>query len=275
MLVLHGDTAAMGEPRSTGVGAQLLMAPGPASEGDDGVQWYAVSAPPSPLSGLLGGVEWDSLPPLAVGALAPRGDWSALVVQRGRRFERQAAIVGTEAPRRRVVVGVSGLWRWRFRGGVAADAFTAVWGGIFDWLAAERRDSRAALPDGHVVRAGEPVVWRRGTTDSVVNVLLRRRGASDSIPLTVRFEGGGVTARSPGLRAGVYDLEVPGGRSLLVVNSSRELLPLRPTVSAGPIGQAPAGGGDLPRLRSATWPFVLIVLLLCTEWLVRRRSGLR
>ncbi|MHB1225108.1 MAG: hypothetical protein ACYC2G_13865 [Gemmatimonadaceae bacterium] len=273
ILVLHGDTAAFGAPAGLGAGAQLLV-PG-AVAGDP--QWYAVAAPPSPLAALLSGTAWDSLPPLAVGATVPRGEWVGLTIQRGRQFERQAAIAGTEAPRRRAVVGVSGLWRWRFRGGVAADAFAAVWGGIFDWMAAERRDTRAALPDASELRAGEPVVWLRGGADSVVNVVLRRRGAADtdSMPLTLAFGGGSATTRSPGLAAGVYDLVVAGGRAVLVVNASRELLPVRPTVAAGPVGQASASVGTAPRARGAVWPYVLLVLLLCAEWLLRRRAGLR
>ena len=37
-------------------------------------------------------------------------------------------VVGTDEPRRVAIVGASGLWRWRFRGGVASDAFTAALG---------------------------------------------------------------------------------------------------------------------------------------------------
>lgn len=273
ILVLHGDTTVFGPTGAIGAGARLLMA-SPTGDGENGAQWYAVAAPPSPIAAVLAGVAWDSLPPVSTGGAEPHGEWSALTVQRGRRFERRGAIAGSESPRR-VVVGVSGLWRWRFRGGVAAEAYTAVWGSIFDWLASERLDTRAALPDAQLLRAGEQVEWRRGGADSVVNVVLRRRGAADSIPLVLRFAEGAATSRSPALAAGVYDLEVAGGRSLLVVNTTRELLPVRPSVSSGPVGTVSPGTGELPRARSATWPFVLIVLLLCAEWLLRRRVGLR
>lgn len=285
ILVLHGDTAALGAPATVGAGAQLLV-PGAASGVASGVasgapagdpQWYAVAAPASPLAGLLSGTSWDSLPPLSVGSSAPRGEWAGLTVQRGRQFERQAAIAGSETPRRRVVVGVSGLWRWRFRGGAPADAFTAVWGGIFDWLAAERRDTRAALPAAAGLRAGEPVVWHRGGEDSVVRVVLRERGAAagDSLPVSLDFSGGRAVVQSAGLAAGVYDAVVAGGRAVLVVNASRELLPVRPTVAAGPVGTAPAGAGSAPRARGAAWTYVILTLLLCAEWLLRRRVGMR
>jgi hypothetical protein len=61
---------------------------------------------------------------------------------------------------------------------------------------------------------------------------------------------------------------------LLVVNESSELLPRRPTVVAGSIGVGPVLG-DSPRVRSFGWLFVLLVVALCGEWLLRRRIGLR
>jgi hypothetical protein len=41
------------------------------------------------------------------------------------------------------------------------------------------------------------------------------------------------------------------------------------------VGQAPAPTGVAPSLRSLGWVYVLLVLLLCGEWLSRRRAGLR
>ena len=271
VVVLHGDTAAFGAPAGVGQGALLLAPTVAAGE----AEWYAVAAPASPLAAALSGVPWDSLPPLAVGVTAPAGDWTARTVQRGRQFERQAAVVGREEPRRRAVVAASGLWRWRFRGGVAGDAFAALWGGLFDWLAAERRDARAVVPEAALLRAGEPIRWRRGGADSVVQVVLRRRGAADSTAVALRFAAGAAVTTSPPLAPGVYDARLPGGAAVLAVNASRELLPRRPAVESGPVGAAPAPTGVAPALRARWWPFVLIVLLFCAEWLVRRRAGLR
>jgi hypothetical protein len=73
----------------------------------------------------------------------------------------------------------------------------------------------------------------------------------------------------------VYDVRVPGGSALLAVNVSRELLPRRPTVRSGAVGRAPAPAGVAPSLRSLGWVYVVLVLLLCGEWLARRRAGLR
>ena len=69
-------------------------------------------------------------------------------------------------------------------------------------------------------------------------------------------------------------MRVKGGASVLVVNPSGEWVGRRPVVVAGAIGSGPAAG-DAPGLRTTAWPFVVIVLLLCAEWILRRRAGLR
>ena len=173
--IIHGDTAAFGAPRTVTLGPLALIV----TAGTDG-EWYPSAAPPSPLAPALSGFIWDSLPPVAVASSSPKGTWQGMEARRGRGDERKPIVVGTDEPRRVAIVAASGLWRWRFRGGVASDAFTALWGSIFDWLAAERADRRAAVPDERLLRAGDPVRWRRGTSgeDSVVVIALRQRGAA-------------------------------------------------------------------------------------------------
>lgn len=272
--ILHGDTAAFGPPRSATSGPLALVVPAAASDGE----WYAADAPPSPLAPALSGLPWDSLPPITVGAAPPAGQWRALEVRRGREEDRRVIIAGSDTPRRLVIVAASGLWRWRFRGGASSDAFTALWGSLFDWLAAERADRRAAIPTGIVVRAGEPVRWHRGSAaDSSVLVVLRRVARNDSArvdSMMLRFHGDATIAESPALPPGVYTAAVRGGSTMLAVNNAREWLPRSPRVKAGAIG----GGVPVdaaPRLRSAGWAYALLLILLCAEWVVRRRLGMR
>jgi hypothetical protein len=272
--ILHGDTAAFGPPRSATTGPLALVVPATATDGE----WYAAAAPPSPLAPALSGLPWDSLPPISVGVSPPAGQWRALEVRRGREEDRRVIIAGSDTPRRLVIVAASGLWRWRFRGGASADAFTALWGSLFDWLAAERADRRAAVPTGIVVRAGEPVRWHRGSAaDSSVLVVLRRVARRDSArvdSMTLRFRGDATIAETPALPAGLYAVTVRGGTTMLAVNNAREWLPRPPRVKAGAIG----GGVPVdaaPRLRSAGWAYALLLLLLCAEWVVRRRVGMR
>jgi hypothetical protein len=274
VVVLHGDTAIFGPPRQATRGALGLIVP-PAVPSDD--EWYATGAPPSPLSAALGGVAWDSLSPVEVDASAPAGDWQAVEVRRGRRFDRRSAVVGSAAGgRRSIVVTAAGLWRWRVRGGASADAYAALWGGIFDWLAGERRDLRAAVPADMLVREGDPIRWRRGTvTDSVVTVVVAQRG-SDHAPdtLRLRFPPGGGTVETPSLASGVYDVRTAGGPALLIVNPSREWLPRAAIAVSGQVG-GPTLAGSVPRLRAVGWVYVLLIIALCAEWLWRRRVGLR
>lgn len=272
LVILHGDTALFGPPRAATVGSLALLAP-PADTSDES---YPVAAPTSPISAPLTGVVWDSLPPLTAAAHVPPGDWQGLIVARARQFERRAVIVGSESGRRVVVVGASGFWRWRFRGGSSADAYAALWGGIFDWLSAERGDVRAAVPAEAMVRAGERIRWRRGSRgDSIVTVVLRRRGGparDDSISL--RFPHGVNVVDTDPLAPGIYDVQVPGGAAAVVVNASRELLPRTPTAKSGAVAGTMAIG-DAPKLRDRGWIYLLVLLAVCAEWVLRRRLGLR
>ncbi|MDB4885921.1 MAG: hypothetical protein JWN79_1359, partial [Gemmatimonadetes bacterium] len=274
-VVLHGDTAVFGPPRAATRGSLLLFAP-PA--GDEG-EWFASAFPASPLAGALGSMPLDSLPPLNVAppAVMPRGQWQGMLAHRaGGQDDRRAVIVGWDSPRRIAVLGASGLWRWRFRGGVRADAYGALFGALYDWLAAGRSDRRAVLPEHGAVRAGLPVRWRRGApADSVVTLVLRRRDATARVQtVTLRFAEGASVAESPALAPGLYDATMPGGSALLAVNASRELVPRRPTVQAGQVGGAPVVGEATP-LRELGWVYGLAILALCAEWLLRRRVGLR
>jgi hypothetical protein len=272
LLVVHGDTAYFGAPRAASSGALALVP----NVRDTVGEWYPVAAPASPISSALSGIAWDSLPPLVAGAGSPRGDWEGLLVARARQFDRRGVIAGVEQPRRVVTVAAAGFWRWRFRGGRSADAYDALWGSIFDWLAAHRTDPRAAVPAYAIVREGDDVRWLRGSSaDTSVTVVLRRRGAPARIDsVALRFGATGTIAESAPLGAGVYDATMAGGSAVLVVNGSRELLPRAPTVQSGSIGEG-AVSGERPRLRERGWPFLLALLALCAEWLLRRRSGLR
>jgi len=271
LAIIHGDTSYFGAPRSVTTGSLALLVPPADSTGE----WYAVAAPASPLSGALGGIDWDSLPPITTSLRAPVGQWNGLLVARAREFERQPVIAGTASGRRVVIVSASGLWRWQFRGGASADAFAAVWGSIFDWLTAERPDPRAAFPAEGVVRAGEAIRWRRGSgSDSVVIVRLERRGTTRTDSVRLRFARDATVAESDPLAAGIYDVRVSGGAAVLVVNASRELLPRAPSVTSGAVGGA-AELGARPGLREFWWAYLLALALLCTEWILRRMRGLR
>ena len=270
--ILHGDTAIFGPPRDATRAPLALVVPA----SGDGNEWYASAAPVSPLSGALAGASWDSLPPLLVGpGPEPTGQWRGLEARRGREAFTRTIIAGDDQPRRVVIVAASDLWRWEFRGGASADVFTALWGSIFDYLATQRSDRRAAVPDARLFRAGEPLRWRRGAaSDSEATVVLTHRGGARADTLHLRFAPGSPIAQSRPLAAGVYDVSVSGGSAVLAVNPSAELVPQPPRVASGRIGGA-VPRGAAPSTRDTGWVYVLLLLALCGEWLLRRRAGLR
>ena len=271
LAVIHGDTALFGPPRTLTRGSLALLAP-PSARGDD---FYATAAPPSPLAAALGALPWDSLPPVELGDAGRGADWVAVTARRGRRFDERALVSGSSRPRRTVVVPAAGLWRWRFRGGRSADAFTALWGSVFDWLTGDAVDARAAHPASAWIRSGEPVRWRRGTNrDSVATVVVRARGAARADTLRLRFAGDGGVAFSPSLPPGLYETHTGGGDGLIAVNVSSEWVPRRASVTSGAVGRSPAAD-RAPRARAAWWLYALALAALCGEWLLRRRIGLR
>ena len=283
MLIVHGDTTWRAQPGSKAAAARALWVPAPptqiarAGELTRTPEWYATAAPPSPLMGALAALPYDSLPPVTLAGAATGGE-PVLTVRLGKQGATQPAIAARESNgTRTVVISGSGYAGWAMRGGRSREAFTALWGAIFDWVSAGRGDLRAARPVAGVLRAGDPVTWRRGGADSVVPVRLSARGAAAKAgagdSLLLRFGARYETLSAP-LSAGVYEVQTDGGPSLVVVNASREWIPRAPAVLAGPLTRGSAGT-DAPRLVDAGWPFVLALLLLCAEWIARRTSGQR
>ncbi len=269
--VLHGDTALFGAPRALGHGALALVPP----PGDDDGEYFTEQAGASPLAPALSGVPWDSLPPIAVGPAPVGTSWSALSTRRARRFDERVVVAGYDAPRRIAVLPVRGLWRWQFRGGRSADAFAALWGSVFDWLAEGGADDRAALVASPWLREGEPVTWRRGAArDSLIRVTLRRDGAAAEAPTTLRFSDALGVATSPPLAAGIWRATVAGGTSVFAVNASAEWIPRRPVVSRTAVSGTLASE-ERPSVRDGWWWYALVLALLCVEWFMRRRVGLR
>jgi len=289
MLIVHGDTSwAPPVTSDRGRGARALWTPAPptalarAGEVTRAAEWYASSAPPSPLSTALSGLPWDSLPPLTLAGL-PRGAITVLAARLGKRGEPVPAIAARDdAGMRTLVISGSGYAGWALRGGRSAEAFTALWGSIFDWLAVGRGDQRAARPSAAWMRAGDPVQWRRGGADSVVTAVITRRSgpvtAASSAPagdtVRLRFGASAVEAQSGPLPAGIYDVRSAGGSSVLVVNASREWIPRAPTAPDGPLSRGSLSS-DAPRLADHWWPFVAALVLLSVEWVARRLAGLR
>lgn len=289
LLIIHGDTTWAPAAKGAIRGSRALWSPAPptatarAGEVSRAAEWYASDAPPSPLSASLVGLPWDSLPPLTLAGL-PRGAITVLAAKLGKRGESVPAIAARDdAGMRTLVISGSGYAGWALRGGRSAEAFTALWGSLFDWLSVGRGDQRAARPAVAWMRAGETVRWRRGGSDSVVSaVITPRRAAIGSAShsgtrgdtVRIRFASGAVETSSAPLAEGVYDVRTTGGAAVLVVNAAREWIPRTPTVKDGALSRGELST-DAPRLSDFWWPFVVALLLLCSEWVARRAVGLR
>ncbi len=281
MLIVHGDTTWAPKNQGGVRAARALWTPAPptalakAGEVARAAEWYATNAAISPLAGALSGLPWDSLPPLTLAGPA-RGTVTVVTAKLGKRGDAVPAIAARDdAGMRTLLISGSGYAGWSLRGGRSAEAFAALWGSIFDWLAAGRGDQRAARPVASWFRAGEPIRWRRGGTDSLVSVLVSPRGtakAGDSV--RVRFLNGAVEGETAPLSPGVYDVKLAGGSSVLVVNAAREWIPRVPTLRDATLSSGSLST-DAPRLSDHWWPFVAALLLLCAEWIVRRLAGLR
>jgi hypothetical protein len=269
-------------------GAELA---GISSGEPQGDEWYAsADVPTSPIAGSLSGLTLQGLPPLT-GVLLPddpaRVRGALLVQLRGAGAPEAAIHLEAREDGRAAVVLASGLWRWAAREN-GREAYRRVWSGVAGWLLEDESSSAIEVrPVRWVVGRGEPVVWSAPadstelrlvvvSTDSVVS------GVADSVVVDA------VVASAPMstgvLPPGAYRYRVSSDAGELVTEgrfdvaaATTELIP-PPVEPAAAEGVGPLAVGAQPAgqpLRTRPWPYLLVIGLLCGEWIGRRRSGLR
>ncbi len=241
--------------------------------------WYVGGPPPpSPLAAALGGVTWDSVPPLVgLVPVAPgQSEWVALAARLGRRGAARPIVVGRDsAGRRAVAVAGEGFWRWALRGGAAREAYRSLLAGTLDWLLAPTPRREVALGvAARVVERGRPIVFRFEGTPVPDSLGVRLDDGHTTRELTLRFDA--EREAQVWLEPGVYRWQaVPErlGRGRVAVEEySGEFPPRGVTLKAGG-GQGSEGGGMvLPRSRP--WLFALVIAALAGEWMWRHRRGL-
>lgn len=248
-------------------------------------EWYVSSdIPPSPIAGSLAGMDFQGLPPLS-DVLLPtdpaRARGALFVQERGAGPLEVAVHLEEREGDRTAVVLASGWWRWaaRERG---LEAYRHVWSGVAGWLlGGESVAGAQARPVRWVVDRGEPVAWSAPVDGVERHVVVTR---SDSVVADTRvvdrgsFETG---VLEPGQYA--YVVEGPEGDTLSTgrfdVAETTEEMAVSPLLAEG-AEVAEGGAGTNERepgtpLRTEPWPYLLVILLLCGEWIGRRRSGLR
>lgn len=293
VVVLHGTDGEL--PRwaraALADSERLLVLPAAATPGlpvpvgaARGGEWYVdAEVPPSPVAGLLAGATAQDAPPLTrlLPLGVPAGYWAPLRARLGRRGEAlPVMVVGEERGRRVAVAGGDGYWRWAFAGGAARDMYGRLWSSVVAWLMEDADDleTEAVRPLSRVVARGEPVWWDvRGGTDSVA-IRVEAAGAEVVLDTSVMVESG--RAVTPPLAAGHYRFRArtadggEGAGPFTVEGYSAELLhEAAPLELAGGEGVASRPGRGRP-LRTLPWGYLLVVGLLCTEWVMRWRRGL-
>jgi hypothetical protein len=242
------------------------------------------------VAGILAGLVVQDAPPLS--AMTPPdvtspGVWAPLLATRGRRGQPAPVVVAGETGGRRWAVATGeGYWRWAFRGGASEDLYARLWSSVGGWLVREQAAIAASTiwPSSTVLGAGVSPRWVAPGlyADSL---LLRLTAADGSVVDTVaamRRDSASTLAMAPGdyaweasaLRA---DSVVARAAGTLTAESYTEDY-ARPRVAladlrtdAVALGAERTGGRPLHAL---PWAYVLLVMLVGTEWVLRRRWGL-
>jgi hypothetical protein len=211
-------------------------------------EWYAAAdVPDSPVLGSLVGADWSGLPPLEgplplvsasrrpTGGTDGRSTPILTAARAGGGAPAPVVVLNQDRSRRGVVALASGFWRWDARDGTARRTYARLWSGVTGWLL-DVDGSGAARANG----TGEPD--GRGEP-----------GASEDL----------------GLPGGLGEPGEPSARGEMA----------HPRVDLGGLfGQGElesvARGPGRP-LRRFPLPYLLVIALLCAEWIDRRREGLR
>ncbi len=264
LLAVRGDTTAWRQH-----GRARLLWPAGGIDGD----WYSAPVPsPSPLMASFAGVEPDSLPPLPAVAAVPEGEWVALSARQARRGNPVPILAGHQAGGRTVVMGGSGFHRWSFQGGVAEQAWRAMIGQAAAWLLDAPVTAGTSLrAEEAVVERGRAVRFRAPAGAPPMAIELAASGVVRTDTLRFDADGVGRLALSPGLWTW-QGADGSAGR-IEVESYARELVPIAPTLAS-----ADAAVTAVPvrrSLRELLPFFALAVAGFVTEWVIRRRMGLR
>ncbi len=250
-------------------------------------EWYvATDLPASPLAGEFVDLDLGALPPLTAlhPATSPTGS-AALQVRLAGRGTGEAALVLIAEQGRRMGVGLAeGYWRWAARDGTPRRAYRSLWAGMANWLFAGERLATAGPPGPaeRVVARGSPVGWQApGLAGQDLALRLVRDGAT-VFESTVTVDSTEAFSTAP-LDPGAYDFvlspdaesEETSGRFDVEHYTGDLRLPPVADAASGEAVEASARAGNGSPLRTHPAPFVLVLAVLCGEWIGRRRRGLR
>ena len=178
------------------------------------------------------------------------------------------------------MVQAEGAWRWAARGDQGLALYRGLFAGMIRWLVERTAPQPIQLSDPYV-RSGDSVRWR--VAPEVRDLAMRLEDASGTVVWSSSPSDSATTITGPPLERGDARFVATGttGESQFRiarpfhVNARLEEMPnpvgppldIRPDDAAD--GRA-APGSDPP-----VWPFAAAIVLLCVEWLLRRKIGLR
>lgn len=272
-------------------------------------EWYPdPELPRSPIAPSLTGIPQSVLPPLGPLLLireAPPEQEIPLSLRMAARGTAEPALVLREEAdgSRRAFSLVTGWWRWALREGPPRDAYGRVWAATAGWLL----DDEGA-PWGSEIRPAARVALRDRPLEWIApglagdSIRLRVEAGDAVVADTLLRIGPDFRARIPPLPPGSYRWSAtalpgpPDGDSasggIVGAEAGGEFdvdrwtpdaqLPwidpealLRDATAAGAVPAHPSAGAAARPLRLASWPWLLALGLLCAEWILRRRRGLR
>jgi hypothetical protein len=266
--------------------------------------------PPSPVAAFLSGIALAELPPLTdLRAPGPAGGIQVLRVRIQAGGEAHPALVLRETGEgRRAVALARGFWRWANRSGPPREAYRGLWSGVAGWLLQDETVAAEGpiRPTQPVVARDQPFEWHapeapgaelrlefrplegddlRGTVvdetgSQPMTVPLDEQGRGPSSPLapglwhwTGRVEGRlGPDGQELDPLEGEGVVEVEGWTGALAIPPV-DPVPVQGPVEADHHRAAPEHAGR--PLRTHPVPWILLLALLCGEWVLRRRAGLR
>lgn len=269
VLAVRGDIT--GWERS---GRARLLWPVAPSAGD----WYLSPTLASPLAGAFATIDRDSLPPATavqpLDAMATRS-WVGATARLARRGSEVPVIGGRAGPDgRTVTVGADGLYRWAFRGGASDQLWRALVADAAAWLLASP-DSAASLvrPVATVTQRGRPVRFRWAGTGAPTATEIVFGDGDGARRDTLRFDGSAEARVALEVGRHAYRLSSGEVGEVAVEPYADELVPSAVTLTERAALTAPVRAGRGAR---EWWPlFVVVVLAFGSEWLLRRRLGMR